>query len=262
MIAESNSLVHRAGTINGAGVLEDGHREVLTAYPLGLFQEGAGVHALGWVDNDELADHLLGLLGEWIGWVLEDSPLYPHVELIFALASERKLACEHCVEEDAQCPQIDVLAIILVLLDNLWAHIRWCPTEDLVPLPMATGLSNEASKPKVYYLYHLGFFLDEYIIKLYISMCYSFLMQIVKALYDLLKEFATCLLLYNSWDALGLDVLIQRYSTYIVCYHANLLVSFYQVMNLIIFGWFIFFRAMISRWTALLFMASFSFDFS
>ena len=64
MIAESNSLVHGAGAINGAGVLEDGHREVLAAHPLGLSQEGAGVHALGWIDNDELADHLPGLLGD------------------------------------------------------------------------------------------------------------------------------------------------------------------------------------------------------
>jgi hypothetical protein len=84
MVAESNSLINRAGAINGAGVLEDGHREVLTANPLRLFQEGAGAHARACVDNDELADHVLGLLGERIGWVLEDSPLYPHVELIFA----------------------------------------------------------------------------------------------------------------------------------------------------------------------------------
>jgi hypothetical protein len=104
MIAESNSLVHRAGAINGPSVLEDGHREVLAGQPLGLSQEGAGVHALVWVDNDELADNLPGLLGERIGWVLEDASLYPHVELIFTLASEWKLPSEHYVEEDAQCP--------------------------------------------------------------------------------------------------------------------------------------------------------------
>ena len=63
MIAESNSLVHRAGTIDGASILKDGHWKISAAYTLGLPQEGAGVHALGWVDNDELADHLLGLLG-------------------------------------------------------------------------------------------------------------------------------------------------------------------------------------------------------
>jgi hypothetical protein len=208
MIAESNSLVNWAGAVNGASILEDGHREVLAANPLGLFQEGAGAHALGRVNNDELADHLLGLLGEWIRWVLEDSPLYPHVELIFARASERELACEHCVEQDAQCPQIDALAIILVLPDNLWAHIRWRPTEDLVPLPLSTGFPNEARKPKVYYLDHLGVFLYKYIIKLYIPMRYSFLMQIVKTLHNLLKEFATCWLLDNPIRTLGFDVLI------------------------------------------------------
>jgi hypothetical protein len=61
-----------------------------------------------------------------------------------------------------------------------------------VPLPLPTGLPDEARKSKVYYLDHFGFLLDEYIIKLYIPMRYSFLMQIVKALHNLLKEFSTC----------------------------------------------------------------------
>lgn len=51
-----------------------------------------------------------------------------------------------------------------MLLDNLWAHIRRCPTEDLVPLPVAIGLPCEASKPKIYYLNHLRFLLNEYIV--------------------------------------------------------------------------------------------------
>ncbi len=96
-----------------------------------------------------------------------------------------------------------------MLLDNLWAHIRRCPTEDLVPLPMSAGLPYKASKPKVYYLDHPRFLLNKNIIKLYISMRYSFLMQIIKALYNLLEEFATRLLLDNSRHALGLDILIK-----------------------------------------------------
>ena len=232
MIAESNSLVHRAGTIDGASILKDGHWKISAAYTLGLPQEGAGVHALGWVDNDELADHLLGLLGNWIGWILEDSSLYPHVELIFALASERKLACEHCIEKDAQRPQIDVLAIILVLLDNLWAHIRWRSTEDLVPLPMATRLPYEASKPKVYYLNHLCFLLNEYIIQLYIPMRYSLRMQIVKALHNLLEELSARLLLDNSGDAFRLDILIEWYATDVIRHDTYLFLCLYQVMQL------------------------------
>lgn len=62
-------------------------------------------------------------------------------------------------------------------------------------------------------------------------MSYPFGMQIVKALHNLLEELPTRLFLDNPCNTLRLHILVQRYTTYIVCYYAYLFLCFYKVMQ-------------------------------
>ena len=70
---------------------------------------------------------------------MELATTYLAEEVSFVLTFEGIGPTQHYVEDDTQGPNICGKSTIVFLLDYLRSHIRWCTTEDLKPLVLATA---------------------------------------------------------------------------------------------------------------------------
>lgn len=92
-----------------------------------------------------------------------------------------------------------------MLADQLWSHVRWGSTEDLLLLAILA----ESCKSEVNDLDHVGLVLDENVVELHVSVRDTSHMQIVKCLCDLFEEATADTLLDLPVRALLLHVLVK-----------------------------------------------------
>ena len=150
---------------------------------------------------------------------------------MLALASKGENTVKHCIQHHTKSPHVYVFAIVFMLSDKFRSHVRRSSAKDLVLLISALGIVSEACKAKVNNLDHSRFFFNKDIVKLYVSMCYPLLVEILEALCYLLEKPSACRLLDDSVGALRLDETVHTYAIYKVSHYANLFLSFYQIVH-------------------------------
>ena len=74
------------------------------------------------------------LLNEVLGHLVHVlRPLYPTSKNLLIndksiVITERRISCQHLIDEDPQCPPVHSLVVALGL-DDLWSQVLWCPTQ-------------------------------------------------------------------------------------------------------------------------------------
>lgn len=144
------------------------------------------------------------------------------------MTSEREDAGEKSIQEYSQSPHVDLATVVFMLSNQLRSHVTWRSAEDLEFL----GVGAESSKTEVNDLDHISLFFDQNVVKFDVSVRNTFVMKVIKSFYDLFEEPAADRFFHLSVCALLLDVLVQRDAWDVVCYDADGLACFYQIVHL------------------------------
>ena len=110
-----------------------------------VFEQVGGRRAPPRIHHQHFADKRLALRREVLGEVKLSEGDLP-VEVFVVLAAERKLPTQHGEEEDSRGPDISRRAIVLLLADNLGAHVAGRSAENL----QLDVLRRAAAEAKVY----------------------------------------------------------------------------------------------------------------
>ena len=139
--------------------------------------------------------------------------------LLFILSPKGKSSGEKGIEQDTQCPHVNLATIVLTLPHKFWSHVRWSSTKDFEFLIICA----KSSKSEINDFDHKSLILDQDIIQLYISVRNTFLMEVIKCLCNLLEESTAHWLFHLAVGALLLDVLVQTNAANIISHDADCL---------------------------------------
>ena len=142
------------------------------------------------------------------------------VEVLFGDAPEWEGAGEHDVEEDAQGPHVDGLAVVLVLADDLRAHVAGRAAEDL----QALVRGHHHREAEVDQLHHAGALLDEDVVELDVTVDGVDAVKVGHGLCHLLEDPPRRRLPHNAVRQ-RLGVLLKRDALDVVGYDVDLLRS-------------------------------------
>jgi len=109
------------------------------------------------------------------------------VEVLLADAPEGEGAREHHVEENADGPHVDWLAVVILLAHDLRRHVRWSATKDLQLLG-----GNDHREPKVNNLDLPTALFYQNIVELNVPMYYINRVEVIYSLYYLFEHSSGC----------------------------------------------------------------------
>lgn len=102
---------------------------------------------------------------------------YSLVQLLGIAAFKRELAAEHGVQHDTACPNVSRLPIVVTSLHDLWTHVAWSATEHF-KFGVVVCIAAEAKVDEL----DLAACVDDDVLKLYVTVSYFVLMQVVYCL--------------------------------------------------------------------------------